>query len=150
MDRRRFSTLLLALPPLALATRAEAARTAKGGAVSDAAAAASIVSQIRARYGHGPVAVDPRMSAAAAYQARAVAQLGWLNHGDFAGRVRQFGLRGSMAENLAYGSNDVGGAIAQWQNSSSHMANLLKPGATRMGLGRADSRTTRYWAMVIG
>lgn len=149
MDRRRFSTLLLALPPLAIATQVEAAR-GKGGSMSDAAAAASIVSQIRARYGHGPVTIDPRMSAAAAHQARAVAQLGWLSHGDFAGRVRQFGLRGSMAENLAYGSNDVGGAIAQWQNSSSHMANLLKPGATRMGLGRADSRSTRYWAMVIG
>lgn len=148
MDRRRFNTLLFSLPPLVIATQAEAAR-AKGGS-TDATAAASIVSQIRARYGHGPVTIDPRMNAAAAYQARAVAQIGSLSHGDFAGRVRQFGLRGSMAENLAYGSNDVGGAIAQWQNSSSHFRNLLMPGATRMGIGRADGRSTRYWAMVIG
>ena len=148
MDRRRFTTFLFALPPLVVASQAEAAPP-KGGA-SDAAAAASIVSRIRASYGHGAVVIDPRMNACAQHQAGAVARLGRLNHGDFAGRVRQFGLRGSMAENLAYGSNDVGGAIAQWQGSSSHMRNLLMPGATRMGIGRADSRSTRYWAMVIG
>lgn len=146
MDRRRFSTLLFALPPLALATEAEARR---GGGAPDASAA-SIVSQIRARYGLRPVSIDARMSAAARYQAGAVARLGRLSHGDFAGRVRQFGLRGSMAENLAYGTNDVGGAIAQWQGSSAHLNNLLMPGATRMGIGHADGGRTRYWAMVIG
>jgi uncharacterized protein YkwD len=150
MDRRRFSTLLLSLPPGLIVSQAEAKAAKAQGGSSEAAAAASIVSQIRARYGHGAVAIDPRMNACAQYQAAAVSRIGWLNHGDFAGRVRQFGLRDSMAENLAYGSNDVAGAIAQWQGSSSHLANLLKPGATRMGIGRADSLTTRYWAMVIG
>lgn len=146
MDRRRFASLLLAVPPALVLAEAEAVAAGR----SDAAAAAAMVSQIRARYGHGPVTVDPRMNACAEYQAGNVARIGWLNHGDFAGRVRQFGLRGAMAENLAYGSNDVGGAIAQWQGSSPHMRNLLMAGATRMGLGRADSLSTRYWAMVIG
>lgn len=149
MDRRRFSTLLFALPPLVLASRADAAPTPTGG-MSDAAAAASIVSRIRAGYGHGPVTIDPAMTACAQYQAGNVSRLGRLNHGDFAGRVRKFGLRGSMAENLAYGSNDVRGAIAQWQGSSPHLRNLLMPGATRMGIGRADKGKVRYWAMVIG
>lgn len=148
MDRRRFSTLLFVLPPLVLASEAEARRG--GGGMSDGAAAASIVSQIRARYGLRPVSIDSRMSAAAQYQAGNVARIGWLSHGDFAGRVRQFGLRGAMAENLAYGSNDVGGAIAQWQGSSAHLQNMLMPNATRMGIGRADGLATRYWAMVIG
>ncbi|TDR89766.1 CAP domain-containing protein [Enterovirga rhinocerotis] len=150
MDRRQFSLSLLSLPPVILAGAAEAARAAPRGASSDAAAAAQMISAIRARYGRGPVGIDPRMNAAAQYQAGSIARIGSLSHGDFAGRVRQFGLRGAMAENLAYGANDVGGAIAQWQGSSAHLNNLLMPGASRIGVGRADGLTTRYWAMVIG
>lgn len=148
MDRRSFTTFVLAIPPVLLASRAEAQPRPKSS--SDAARAAAIVSQIRMRNGQNAVSIDPRMNAAAEYQARACSRLGQLSHGDFAGRVRQFGLRGAAAENLAYGTNDVAGAIAQWQGSSPHLRNLLMPGATRMGIGRADAGSTRYWAMVIG
>ena len=65
-------------------------------------------------------------------------------------RIRSFGIGGQVAENLAYGSPDVAGAVAQWQGSSAHKANLLLPGARRIGLGRADGRSTRFWALVIG
>ena len=145
MDRRLF---LLASPALFVASAADAKSKAAGP--SDAASAIAIVSRIRAGYGLGPVAIDAKMSAAAQHQARACAGLGSLSHGDFAGRVHRFGLKGAMAENLAYGSNDVAGAIAQWQGSAPHMRNLLMPGATRMGIGRADKGRVRYWAMVIG
>jgi hypothetical protein len=52
---------------------------------SDASAAAALISRYRAQYGLGPVRIDARLNAAAAHQAKAVAQGGWLSHGDFAG-----------------------------------------------------------------
>jgi uncharacterized protein YkwD len=57
-----------------------------------------MISGYRAAYGPGRVVVDPRLNAAAAYQARAVAALGSLSHGDFAGRMAGFGIRGKAAK----------------------------------------------------
>jgi uncharacterized protein YkwD len=112
---------------------------------SEAAAAAALISRYRAARGLGPVKVDPRLNAAAEQQARAVAQAGWLSHGDFAGRMRAYGIRGTSAENLGIGVQSVEAAIAQWQGSSAHNANLLMPQVTRIGLARAS----HFWALVL-
>jgi len=80
-----------------------------------------------------------------------VAQAGQLSHGDFAGRMRQYGVSGGAAENLSAGSDTVAEAVARWKASPGHNSNLLMPGARRIGLARADSdsRYGRYWALVL-
>jgi uncharacterized protein YkwD len=115
---------------------------------SDASAAAALISRYRAQYGLGPVRVDARLNSAAAHQAKAVAQGGWLSHGDFAGRMAAFGIRGKAAENLSAGIGSVEGVIAQWQGSSGHNANMLMPDFSRIGIARADSGRP-YWALVL-
>lgn len=118
----------------------------------DAGRAAQIISAYRAAQGLGPVTVDGRLNGAAESQAREVAGTGSLSHGDFAGRMARFGVRGTAAENLAAGSSDVSEVIVRWEGSPGHNVNLLLPGARRIGFARADSPGSgwgRYWALVI-
>jgi uncharacterized protein YkwD len=115
--------------------------------VSDASAAAALISRYRAAYGLGPVKVDSRLNAAANHQARAIAQIGWLSHGDFANRMASFGIRGKAAENLSAGIGSIEGVI-QWQGSSGHNANMLMPDFSRIGIARVDAGRP-YWALVL-
>jgi uncharacterized protein YkwD len=117
---------------------------------ADAASAAAMISAYRTAHGLPAVAVDASLNRAAEAQARAVAQAGQLSHGDFAGRMRQYGVSGA-AENLSAGSDTVAEAVARWKASPGHNSNLLMPGARRIGLARADSdsRYGRYWALVL-
>jgi uncharacterized protein YkwD len=115
---------------------------------SEASAAAALISRYRAAYGLGPVRVDSKLNAAASQQARAIAQTGWLSHGDFAGRMAAYGVRGKAAENLSVGIGSVEGVIAQWQASSGHNTNMLMPEFSRIGIARVDSGRP-YWALVL-
>ncbi len=119
---------------------------------ADAAAAAALISEYRTAHGLPPVTVDPRLNQAAEIQARAVAGVGTLSHGDFSGRMRGLGIRGRAAENLSAGSRSVDQAIARWKASPGHNDNLLMLQTRRIGLARADSegsRYERYWALVL-
>ena len=145
--------ILLALfalpgPALAKGAPAEAHIEARTKPAAEAQAAAALISAYRAAHGLGPVRVDRALNGPAEHQARAVAQLGWLSHGDFAGRMAAFGIRGKAAENLSVGLDTVEQVIAQWQASSGHNANLLMPEFSRIGLGRVQSDRT-YWALVL-
>ena len=115
---------------------------------ADARTAAALISRHRAAHGLGPVQVDAQLNAPAEHQARAIAQMGSLSHGDFAGRMTSYGIRGKAAENLSMGLGSVEQVIAQWQGSPGHNANLLMPEFARMGLGRADANMP-YWALVL-
>ena len=147
MDRRRFSTLLISLPSLVVAGAAEAARAKPRGSSSEATGAAQMISAIRARYGHGPVGIDPRMNACAQYQAGSIAQIGWLSHGDFAGRMERLGQDAAW-ENLALGPTTIAGVIQLWRESPGHDRNLLMRDATRIGIARVDAEAP-YWALVL-
>jgi uncharacterized protein YkwD len=118
---------------------------------SEAGAAASMISAYRTAHGLSPVTVDPRLNRAAEHQARAVAGAGRLSHGDFAGRMNAYGIRGYSAENLTAGSPTVEGAIARWKASPAHNSNLLLTQARHVGLARADAKGGygRYWALVL-
>ena len=94
---------------------AEARPRAVKTAVSEGHRAASLISAYRAVHGLKGVKVDAHLIRSAEHQARAVAQLGWLSHGDFAGRMASFGIRGKAAENLSAGLDSVDQVIAQWQ-----------------------------------
>jgi uncharacterized protein YkwD len=120
--------------------------------VSEAKAAARLISQYRAAYGLGAVAVDERLNRAAEHQARAVAATGILDHGEFTSRMAAYGIRGYRAENLAAGSNKVEDVIARWKASPGHNQNMLLPMVTKVGLARVDSPGQgygRYWALVL-
>jgi uncharacterized protein YkwD len=104
---RHFAALLplILLPCSAQAQHraAEAPPRAIKTAVSEGHRAASLISAYRAAHGLKGVKVDAHLIRPAEHQARAVAQLGWLSHGDFAGRMASFGIRGKAAENLSAG-----------------------------------------------
>ena len=128
------------------------AATGLAASVSEARAAAAIISQYRAAHGLGGVSVDARLNRAAEHQARAVAATGVLSHGEFASRMAAYGISGYRAENLAAGSNGVAEVIARWKASPGHNQNMLLPQVTRMGLARVDSPGKgygRYWALVL-
>lgn len=119
---------------------------------TDAAEAARLISAYRVSRGLSPVSVDSNLNKAAEHQARAVAAAGRLSHGNFAGRMDEYGIIGYSAENLSAGSSSVDGAISRWKASPGHNTNLLLPQARKIGLARADAdnRYGRYWALVLG
>jgi uncharacterized protein YkwD len=154
----RLRHLLAALPLVFLVQcmSGTVPRTAGTGKITtssrDAGQAATMISRYRAAHGLGPVKVDAQLGRAAEHQARAVAMAGALTHGDFAGRMKEYGIRGSAAENLAAGKDTLEGTMDQWKGSPGHNANLLLANASRIGLVRADSPGAgynHYWALVL-
>ena len=126
--------------------------TTVSASVSEARAAATIISKYRAANGLGPVSLDERLNQAAEHQARAVAATGILSHGEFTSRMSQYGIRGYRAENLAAGSDSVEDVIARWKASPSHNQNMLLPQVSRVGLARVETPGSgwgRYWALVL-
>jgi len=131
---------------------AETSSIAVKASVSEATAAARLISQYRASHGLGPVTMDVRLNQAAEHQARAVAATGILSHGEFTSRMAAYGIRGYRAENLAAGSDSVQDVIARWKASPGHNANMLLPQVARVGLARVDTPGSgwgRYWALVL-
>jgi len=120
--------------------------------VSEARAAAALISQYRAAHGLGRLVVDERLNRAAQHQARAVAATGILDHGEFTSRMAAYGIKGYRAENLAAGSSSVDEVIARWKASPSHNQNMLLPQVALLGLARVDTPGVgyvRYWALVL-
>jgi uncharacterized protein YkwD len=87
-------------------------------------------------------------------QARAMATSGVMGHGvagAFAARIA--GANAGLAgENIAAGTKSFAETLRLWKSSAGHNANLLLPGATRVGIAVAYSGQTRnkaFWAMEI-
>ncbi|MDB5648728.1 MAG: SCP-like extracellular [Hyphomicrobiales bacterium] len=138
---------MLALPAQAKPVRVAAAED--GGA-------AAMVSRFRASHGLGPVRIDPALTRAAREQAHAMASAGVLSHdvgGAFSSRMNAAGLGYvPTAENVGAGHRSLQAAIASWERSPGHQANLLMSSATRIGVARVDAPGKPYgvyWAMVL-
>ena len=161
MGHLRFAAVLLLLAPLPCCSFRDSVGSIGPAAVearaveastTDADAAAAIISRYRAANGLGSVRSDPRLAAAAAYQARSNARAGAVSHGDLEARMDRFGIRGESAENLASGAETVEEVIVDWQESPGHNANLLLSSVTRIGLARVDTPNDHngpYWALVL-
>lgn len=115
---------------------------------------ASQISAYRRAHGLSTVQADGKLSAVALKQAQAMASSGTISHtaaGSFSSRVA--GLRKSRAaENIAAGFLSFAETLKQWQNSAGHRANLLMPGAKKVGVAsvaNARSPYRMFWAMVI-
>lgn len=117
----------------------------------DAATAARIINAYRASRGLGALRVDPKLNAAAAAHARTMAATNRLSHDigeSYAARMQRQGLA-TASENLGWGYHSVAEAVAAWQASPAHHANLVKP-HLRMGLARADAPgRLPYWALIL-
>ncbi|WOC15571.1 CAP domain-containing protein [Pseudochrobactrum sp. MP213Fo] len=120
--------------------------------------ATALVNTIRRQYKVAEMLPDARLEEAALYQARLMAKhrkighsIGWGN--TFTGRLKQAGIRGPAAENVASGQKDVADVLKAWLNSAGHRKNLLDPVFTRFGLSsaiNAEKPNYRYWAMLYG
>jgi uncharacterized protein YkwD len=130
------------------ATGRPAAREAAGEAPEPAdlagaeAAVVRAIGALRARRGLGPVSASPALSAVARAHSAAMRDAGKVSHvlaasGELTDRLRRarIGYRRAY-ENVARGSAALG-AHAAAEESPAHLANLLAPGVTRVGVGVA-------------
>src|SRR2546426_8938355 len=95
----------------------------------------------RRNNGLGAVAVDPELTKLAEAQARAMAGRDKLDHDvvrGFSERLRASGYDAKLAvENIGAGYHTLAEAFSGWRDSPPHRANMLKAGATRMGIAAA-------------
>jgi uncharacterized protein YkwD len=82
--------------------------------------------------------VDARLVRAARSHSRDMLRRQYFAHGNFAGRMSSFHVRGHFfAENLVWSSGvmSANAAVAQWLASPPHRENLLDPRLRRVGVG---------------
>jgi uncharacterized protein YkwD len=125
----------------------------------DSGEAAALISRYRASKGLGPVTVDPTLTAIAAEHARRMAAASTMTHqlpGEpaFQRRLTDAGFIPQTAgENVAAGQKDLATVLEAWRKSPGHNANLLLPGATKIGIAVSvapGSTYKEFWSLEIG
>ncbi len=115
---------------------------------------ASEISAYRRAHGLSAVRLDSRLSTVARKQAEAMAASGSISHsaaGSFSSRVAPL-RKSRAAENIAAGFLTFAETLKQWKELAGHRANLLMPGAKKVGVASAANARSPYrmfWAMVI-
>ncbi|MEA2822458.1 MAG: hypothetical protein QOJ86_4462 [Bradyrhizobium sp.] len=115
---------------------------------------ASQISAYRRAHGMSAVRADIKLNAVALQQAQAMAASGSISHsaaGSFSSRVAPL-RKSRAAENIAAGFLTFAETLKQWKESAGHRANLLMPGAKKVGVAsvaNAKSPYRMFWAMVI-
>jgi uncharacterized protein YkwD len=129
---------------------------AQPGAELDAAAAASMISGYRANNGLPAVTLDPALMRLAQAQADVMAERNKLDHNlgkPFTTRLKTSGYDAERAaENIGAGYHTLAEAFSGWRDSPSHRANMLLPGATRMGIAAVYTPKSKYkvfWSLVL-
>jgi uncharacterized protein YkwD len=121
----------------------------------DTRAAAVSTTAYRETQGRGAVTATSRLNTIAARQAMAMARRGRLGHsliGPLEKRLKNGGYVWLVAvENVGAGYDDFDEALAAWQTSAGHRANLLELEATQIGVGaaRAEDEYGTYWALIL-
>ena len=124
--------------------------------VGASASAQEVYGYVRGSAGLSSAKPDPALEKAAMQQARYMAATGRMVHTtgrgrDFATRMRQNGVEGPAAENIAHGRMEVAKVFQMWVDSPPHRRNMLDPRFSRYGLASAtDAEGRRYWALVMG
>ena len=112
------------------------------------------ISAFRRAQGLSAVTLDSKLSAVALFQAQAMSASGKVSHdvgGLFPARIAKL-RKAKAAENIAAGFLTFPETLKQWQDSAGHRANLLMPGAKKVGVAfvaNAKSPYRMFWAMVI-
>ena len=115
---------------------------------------ASQISVFRRAHGLSAVTLDGKLTAVALFQAQAMSSSGKVNHdvgGLFPARIAKL-RKARAAENVAAGFLTFPETLKQWQDSAGHRANLLMPGAKKVGVAFVANPKSPYrmfWAMVI-
>jgi uncharacterized protein YkwD len=129
---------------------------AQPGAQLDAAAAASMISGYRANNGLPAVELDADLMRLAQAQAEMMAKRDKLDHGagkPFVQRLKASGYDAKRAaENISAGYHTLAEAFSGWRDSNPHRANMLLPGATRIGIAAVytpGSKYKVYWATIL-
>nr|WP_292774060.1 CAP domain-containing protein [Mesorhizobium sp.] len=114
------------------------------------------LASIRRDQGLPPLKPDARLERAAAQQAGYMASAAKMEHStgwrkDFATRMRENGVEGAAAENVAYGRMEPERLFRMWMDSAGHRRNMLDPRFGRYGLASAtDDQGQKYWALILG
>lgn len=124
--------------------------------VGASASAQEVYGYVRSSAGLSAARPDPALEKAAMQQARYMAETGRMVHTtgrgrDFSTRMRQNGIEGPAAENIAHGRMEVAKVFQMWVDSPPHRRNMHDPRFSRYGLASAtDAEGRRYWALVMG
>jgi uncharacterized protein YkwD len=129
-----------------------------GGGAGASASASSIINGYRTTNGLSALTPDSQLEQAALQQAGYMAGAERMEHDtgwgkDFASRVKDNGISGAAAENIAEGRMDLSRLFDMWMNSPPHRRNMLDGRFTRFGLAYVrDGKNAdwRYWALVLG
>ena len=120
-------------------------------------AALAGVNAFRAKNRLGTVALDARLTRAAAMQSETQAKRDSIGHEGPGGsrpkdRAALAGYRAKIAsENVASGQKSFGDVMRSWEGSSGHRENLLRPEVTAIGVAMAKNASGRpYWTLVLG
>lgn len=160
LTRRNFSAAAsLAIGAILLSgcqSIADFGYSASAKAVGASASGEAYLAAIRREHGLQPLKADPRLEKAAAQQAAYMAGASKMTHRtgwrkDFATRMRQNGIEGAAAENVARGRMEPARLFQMWMNSKGHRRNMLDPRFAHYGLASAkDGSGQKYWALVLG
>ncbi|PWI13406.1 stress protein [Streptomyces sp. Act143] len=111
----------------------------------------------RTRHGLPPLAVDPRLTAAAQAHSTDMIARAFYSHTSPDGsrpwdRAAAAGAtRRSIGENIACGQRSPAEVVEGWMNSPGHRANILKPDFTHIGIGFAGGGPAgTYWTQLFG
>jgi uncharacterized protein YkwD len=123
----------------AVSGAAAGVRKAHGTRSSTVAGLLQVVNHTRAAHGLRALTIDATLARAARTHSVEMMRGNYFAHGDFAGRMSAFHVRGpAEGENLAWGNGsyaDAPSIVAMWLASPGHRANLLHAGWTRIGIG---------------
>lgn len=127
-----------------------------GSDTSELALVLSLVNARRAASGLPPLSISTALTNAAGVQALYQASINDMTHdnavsGSLGTRVTAAGFKWcTVAENVAMGYTNGTAVHNGWVNSPGHLANILNPSVTHMGLAKATaSNGTPYWAEVF-
>ena len=128
---------------------------AQGGQL-DGEAAASMISGYRRNNGLAEVTHDADLTRMAQAQAELMAKRDKLEHNiktPFVARLKATGYNAkSAAENIGAGYHTLAEAFSGWRDSPPHRANMLLPGATRIGVAAVPAPNSKYqvyWALIL-
>ena len=126
------------------------------GAELDAGAAQSMISGYRRNNGLAAIELDPALMQIAQEEAQAMAARDRIDRSagrGFAERIRASGFDAKVAaENVGAGYHTLAEAFSGWRDSPSHRANMLLPGASRMGIAAVYAPGSKYqvfWALIL-
>ena len=130
---------------------------AQPGAQLDTLAAQSMISGYRRNNGLSAVVLDPALTRIATEHAQAMAARNQMAHTvggrSFIDRIKASGFDSKFAvENVGAGYHTLAEAFSGWRDSPSHRANMLKGGATHMGIAAVYAPNTKYkvfWCLVL-